>query len=313
MGFLSDAGMFINGGSKSRSESNAQSGFALLPPQLQKAFTDYAGQLTNTYAGGAATSAFTPLAQTQYETNALNTIGQGITPTAQSLQSDIAMQMNPFNDYVIGGINREAQGQNSILNQSLNAAGQLGSNRGLLGANDIENSRQTAIGGLLQNQYNTALDNSLNTLTGLRQQDVSNNFLAGDFLRGLDTQTNQAGINALGSYGGMLGAIPQSGGSVSNSLSTASEQKGNGGTIAALAALFSDERLKENIKLVDHHNGFGIYDFNYKADPEKRRYRGVMAQEVQALFPEAVVTDRETGFLKVHYDKIGVTMAEVPQ
>lgn len=305
MGFLTDASQFLNGGSDS--QSNSQSGFALLPPELQEAFKNYAGQVNGTFANGGANAAFTPLAQTSYETNALNAIGKGTTPTADSIQSDIAMQMNPFNDSVINGINRQANGDYSILKQAQNEAGQLGSNRGLLGANDIEQTRLDTIGKFQQDQYNTALNNSLGTLTNSRNTDIANNFSAGDFLRNLDTNTNQAGVNALTSFGGLLGAIPQTGGSTSSATET--KQNGASGNIAALAAMFSDRRIKKDIKLVGHAKGLGIYEFSYKHDVKGRRYRGVMAQQVRLRYPEAVV--EIGGLLAVNYNALGLQMTEV--
>jgi hypothetical protein len=50
-------------------------------------------------------------------------------------------------------------------------------------------------------------------------------------------------------------------------------------------------------------NGVGIYRFAYNGSG--RAYVGVMAQEVQALVPEAVVRGRD-GYLRVYYDKVGV-------
>lgn len=73
------------------------------------------------------------------------------------------------------------------------------------------------------------------------------------------------------------------------------------------ASLFSDVRLKEDVKLVGKENGINIYEFKYKGKPE--RYRGVMAQEVREVIPEAVI--EKDGFLAVDYDKIGIEFKEV--
>lgn len=60
---------------------------------------------------------------------------------------------------------------------------------------------------------------------------------------------------------------------------------------------FSDERLKSNIERVGTHPlGVGIYEY----DIFGRRERGVMAQELIDVLPEAVIED-ESGFLKVNY------------
>lgn len=311
MGLFDSVGKFLNGGSDSSSQSTSQSGFALLPPELQQAFKQYAGQLTSQFSDpSATTNLFTPLGQTSQETSALNAISKGITPTEDTLRSDISMQMNPFDDYVINGINRQADSDYSILKQAQSAAGQLGSNRDLLGANDIEQTRLNTIGQFQQSQYNQALNNSLNQLTQDRQQDIENNFTAGDFLRGLDTQTKQAPITGLQTFGQLLGAIPQSGGSTSQSTSESSSQNGFGQTLAGLGKILalSDERLKDDIVKVGEHDGLGLYEFSYKGDPEHRRFRGVMAQEVMAHDPDAVV--EVSGVLMVDYGRLGIPMME---
>ena len=143
------------------------------------------------------TDMFTPMGQTADETRAFDMMRQGFAPTADSLRNDINMQMNPYMDSVIGGINREANSQNSILRGDMSDAGQMGSNRSILGENDIENTRQMGIGQLLASQYNNASNNAMNVLPGLRQQDAGNMMGIGAFLRSLDTQTKQAPITAL--------------------------------------------------------------------------------------------------------------------
>lgn len=71
-----------------------------------------------------------------------------------------------------------------------------------------------------------------------------------------------------------------------------------GGT-ALMAAMLSDERLKENIKPVGKlDNGLTVYEFNYKGDNTPQI--GLIAQEVQKVKPEAV-TKTEDGYLAVNY------------
>jgi hypothetical protein len=50
-------------------------------------------------------------------------------------------------------------------------------------------------------------------------------------------------------------------------------------------------------------NGFAIYRFAYIGSG--KTYVGVMAQEVQLVMPDAVVRGRD-GYLRVHYEKLGV-------
>ena len=59
----------------------------------------------------------------------------------------------------------------------------------------------------------------------------------------------------------------------------------------------SDIAAKENIEFVkiDPETGLNIYEFNYKGDPD--RYQGVIAQEVEPRFSDAV--DKSEDLMKV--------------
>jgi hypothetical protein len=52
-------------------------------------------------------------------------------------------------------------------------------------------------------------------------------------------------------------------------------------------------------------NGLGFYRFSYNGSD--KAYVGVMAQEVQAVLPEAVVRGSD-GYLRVYYDRLGLRM-----
>ncbi|MGB6271637.1 MAG: tail fiber domain-containing protein, partial [Pseudolabrys sp.] len=66
----------------------------------------------------------------------------------------------------------------------------------------------------------------------------------------------------------------------------------------------SDIALKHDIVLLGHlDNGLGYYRFSYNGSD--RAYVGVLAQEVQAVVPKAVVRDRD-GSLRVFYEKLGI-------
>lgn len=71
------------------------------------------------------------------------------------------------------------------------------------------------------------------------------------------------------------------------------------GQAAQIAAMFSDERLKTDIERVGElPNGLGIYEYRYIWGGP--RQRGVMAQEVINIKPEAVF-ETESGHLMVDY------------
>ena len=66
----------------------------------------------------------------------------------------------------------------------------------------------------------------------------------------------------------------------------------------------SDVRLKHDIHLLGRlDNGLGFYRFTYNGSA--RVYVGVMAQDVQAIAPEAVVRGRD-GYLRVRYETLGL-------
>jgi hypothetical protein len=95
----------------------------------------------------------------------------------------------------------------------------------------------------------------------------------------------------------------------------ASEVQGYGskmnalGNIAGGFAAASDKTLKENIvKVGQSPSGFNIYEWNYLWSPE--RFRGVIAQEVQKINPQAVLSNI-FGHLMVDYSKLDVNMERI--
>ena len=307
----------ILGGGGSKQSSSSTSGYAALPPQLQAIFNQLGmavGQYTNPNNPGV-TDRFTPLAQTADETAAFDKMRQGFTPTAQSLQSDIAMQQNPFDQSVIDGINREATGQNSILGQNLTKAGQFGSNRGMLGANDIDLSRLQQIGQFKQGQFNTSLNNALNVLPQQRANDANSLLGIGQFQRNLQGQTNLAPVSALQAGTGMISPFTAGGTAAGNSSTGGSGMLGGIGNLVSgagtLYGWLSDVRLKENVVLVGEENGHKIYEFNYIPSLDiPGRYQGVLAQDVLDIEPDAVFVMQD-GMMMVDYNRIGVEMREV--
>lgn len=77
----------------------------------------------------------------------------------------------------------------------------------------------------------------------------------------------------------------------------------------SVAGMASDRRLKEDIVHIGTWpNGLPMYEFRYINGD--RFYRGVMADDVEKVYPEAVITDSD-GYKKVRYDMIGIRMEEV--
>ncbi len=80
---------------------------------------------------------------------------------------------------------------------------------------------------------------------------------------------------------------------------------GGGGRGGGGGGRRSDVRLKHDIVLLGRlDSGIGFYRFAYNGG--SKAYVGVMAQEVQAVSPDAVVRGSD-GYLKVFYDRLGLT------
>lgn len=79
-------------------------------------------------------------------------------------------------------------------------------------------------------------------------------------------------------------------------------------------SMMSDLRCKTDlVRVGSHPAGFGLYLFRYlpafrAPDDGGKRHFGVLAQEVEALVPEAVQRDT-AGYLRVNNDLLGICRA----
>jgi hypothetical protein len=74
-----------------------------------------------------------------------------------------------------------------------------------------------------------------------------------------------------------------------------------GGTSSLASSIFSDRRLKKDIKRVGVlDNGLPVYTFRFIDDPVEQLHMGLMAQDVEKVRPEAVI--ERNGFKAVYYD-----------
>jgi hypothetical protein len=117
-------------------------------------------------------------------------------------------------------------------------------------------------------------------------------------------QANTGGADILGAtqqgYNAQVAATNASNASKGNFMSGL---MGLGG-----AYLMSDVNVKENIKKVGSlDNGLNLYSYNYKDgyDLPEGRQVGVLAQEVEAIMPEAVA-EMPNGFKGVNYSMLGL-------
>ncbi len=126
---------------------------------------------------------------------------------------------------------------------------------------------------------------------------------------------NQLFLGSLGADASRMGAQASVLDAQAKLLAPQAQQAAStGGLIAGvgktLGGLFSDKRLKENVELYRTINGINFYQFTWK--PGSERYgenmtgadMGVIAQELQIDYPELVITDDRSGYLKVDYDGV---------
>ena len=146
------------------------------------------------------------------------------------------------------------------------------------------------------NQLGYIRNEPINTLNAIRSGSQVTNPTFGQTAGGADILgATQAGYNAnLASANAQNAAQNQ----------FTSGLMGLGGTLGA-AAIMSDIRTKENIKPIGWlPNGLPVYEYEYKAEWKDEaghgKFIGVMAQEVEMVQPEAVIT-REDGYKMVNY------------
>jgi hypothetical protein len=97
--------------------------------------------------------------------------------------------------------------------------------------------------------------------------------------------------------------------SAANSAASSSNTSGILGLASGVLSMFSDDTLKTDVVLVRRRSdGLGIYRFRF--GNEGPMFEGVMASEVEALYPAAVQRN-DLGTRKIFYDKIGVELKEI--
>lgn len=205
--------------------------------------------------------------------------------------------------------NMQMQSQNTGYNQNLGAA--QFSNQALGQAASLDQARMGAMNAAMSQQQglNQSYANAQNQL---RQQAIAeqlqrrgmslnemNALLTGQqvqmptmpsFVQSGRAETpNILGATQMG-YDAQLGAANAQNALFGNLL-------GAGAQLGSAAFMFSDRRLKSNIKRVGTHAiGVGIYTFTMMGMPQ----RGVIAQEVQQVRPD-LVKRHANGFLMVDY------------
>lgn len=172
---------------------------------------------------------------------------------------------------------------------------------------------------------------SANTRAGIRAgaEDLARTKQAGFLQLGLNSQASLLGnvssaSNSLmqgyqyqsgqqySTYGSLLGSNQAASSSLMGGLAKGGAFDSVTGAVksgvTSVMGMFSDVRLKNNIKLLGTRNGYNIYswEWNDKAKSlgiDTEPNTGVLAQEL--LYTDAVHIDTDTGYYKVDYTKLG--------
>jgi hypothetical protein len=233
---------------------------------------------------------FTNQALTQQNQNQLANLGFNNQAGQQGYQNQLAAQAanNPALQQMYSNQQAQQQANNAIAQQQF--------------ANQMSNAN---LGNQAQQQqYNQALTQynmPLNTLSALRTGAQVQN----PTFQNAPQQATTAGADLLGAasqqYNAAMGGFNAQQAAQAN---LNSGLMGLGGTLGA-AALMSDIRTKENITQVYWlPNGLPVYTYEYKPEYKDEAghgvHIGVMAQEVEMVQPEAVIT-RADGIKLVDY------------
>jgi hypothetical protein len=183
------------------------------------------------------------------------------------------------------------QGEEAIL-QNASATG------GLRGGNV-----QGALAQFRPAMLNQALEQQYSRLGGMTQ--IGQNSAAGVGAAGMETGVNVANLLAqqgAALAGGKLGQANAFGQILNMPAQFLGMQYGAGGKAGmGLGNMFSDRRLKKNIKQIStRSDGLNVYEFDYVWGGG--RQIGLMAQEVQTIYPGAV--SESGGYLMVDYSKV---------
>jgi hypothetical protein len=278
-------------------------------PLEQKMVADAQTFDTDAYRNQLATKAAADSSMAfgqQNQANERRMASMGVNPNSgrfQGMNQQSGLMQSANRAGMMTGARERAQGTGYA--RKLDA---VGMGRGLAGASTAAygsamNAGNSAAGnyGQAGNQYMAGMAQGAGTIGSGYSMQLSG--LGGVLNNQTKMAVNAADNSFLGNVGGIMGgvagmgkAFPKMGAGIATAM------KGIG--------FMSDIRLKENIEPAgtDKITGLNLYDFNYKWGG--KRFRGVMAQEVMDLYPEAVYTSG-AGWLGVYYDMLGIEMKEV--
>lgn len=274
-----------------------------------------------------------------YGNNYLQGLAGGKNQSGQNLADMAAGNMVGANAQFNAALQNKLDNAATTINSQMSGAGRYGS-----GAHSSVMAKQlgeTATNAL-SNQYNQDVQNMMNANKLVDSANYNQLAAANDYYQGqgnallnalkassiLDQNSQQKldaarqqwseddnrGWNRLAM---LLNAAQGAAGNYGTTTAKQTTKQSNGlldslgkgvGIVSSLFGL-SDIRAKENIEFFGKHNGYTLYDFNYIGNPQ--RYRGVMAQDVQKINPDAVATNPENGLMMVDYAKLGFPLQKL--
>jgi hypothetical protein len=279
-----------------------------LQPQIQQSEERLQAQLANQGIVAGTEAYNRAMALQGQKTNDLLTQAQLAGQNVQQNLFGQALQGGSFANQAMLGQNQAQLGNVAQSNQALqqNYANQLAANQQNNAAMQQMFANQQQGAGLSnqaqQQAYNQALTQynmPLNTLSALRTgAQVQNPSFVNSAQQATTSGADILGAAQMG-YNAQMGDFNQK---------QAAQQNFNQGLMGLGGAgimAFSDIRMKENIKQICWMpNGLPVYTYEYK--PEFKdiaghgKFVGVMAQEVELVQPEAVITNAD-GYKMVNY------------
>lgn len=234
-----------------------------------------------------------------------NAYGQGLGAMNQGLNTSVSQNANNLNALVQSG-QLTQQAANQIMQAQLGGFG---------AQNSFMNTAQGGLGAQIQGlsqlpgiMQSTLLPAQLTASVGEQQQAMQQALLSEQVQKFVNEQLIP--FSAAQDVAALAFGMP-AGTSRTNATSTGGGGAGVGGMQLASAGMSmlplmlgkSDRRTKFNIAAVGRlSDGLVIYEFSYYEDISRQRHTGLMADEVQELYPEAV--EAIDDILHVHYDKV---------
>lgn len=295
-------------------------GNVTLSPETQRLYEEYNRNiLQQSETAGRALGSANEMFYTPYDLK--GNVAQ--TPSQEDLMGNLKNTQDALYSQQTQYLDPQFQKQQDQLNSGLanqglamgskayeNAQGDLAQQK----QQAYQSARESAIGGAAQQQAqlsNTALANQAQQAQLYTQQyqaplSFYNSLITGTQPNmpqfGAPQGSNMAGTNVQGAYQDQYkGQLNQYNAEMGAQNSATSGLFSLGS--AALPLLFSDRRLKKNIKRVGRlKNDLPLYEFSYIWEDKLRV--GVMADDVEKAIPEAVVMSPE-GYKMVNYSMLG--------